>query len=131
MNFSTITYAVEDAIATITLDRPQARNGFTLTMADELGAALTAADRDDAVRVVVLTASGEYFCVGMDFADNSIGDFEDPDWDEPSTRVVRPMVNSNKPVIVAFPGPAVGVGISMTLAADFRLASEKARFGFV
>ena len=59
------------------------------------------------------------------FADNSIGDFEDPDWDEPSTRVVRPMVNSNKPVIVAFPGPAVGVGISMTLAADFRLARSR------
>ncbi|WP_228810313.1 enoyl-CoA hydratase-related protein [Nocardia otitidiscaviarum] len=129
--YSTITYAVEEAVATITLARPHARNGFTLTMADELGAALAAADRDDAVRVVVLTAQGEYFCVGMDFAEPSIGDHDAPDWDEPATRVVRPMTNSNKPVIVAFPGPAVGVGISMTLAADFRLASENARFGFV
>ncbi|WP_067820723.1 enoyl-CoA hydratase-related protein [Nocardia inohanensis] len=130
-NYSTITYAVAEAIATITLNRPHARNGFTLTMADELGAALTAADRDDQVRVILLTAAGDYFCVGMDFAEPSLGDTTDPEWDEPSTRVVRPMTNSNKPVIVAFPGPAVGVGISMTLAADFRLASDRARFGFV
>ncbi|MEU0544753.1 enoyl-CoA hydratase-related protein [Nocardia sp. NPDC005978] len=129
--YSTITYEVADAIATITLNRPHARNGFTLTMADELGAALTAADLDDEVRVILLAAAGDYFCVGMDFAEPSLGDFTDPDWDEPSTRVVRPMVNSNKPVIVAIQGAAVGVGISMTLAADFRLAAEDTRFGFV
>lgn len=129
--YSTITYAVADAIATITLNRPHARNGFTLTMADELGAALTAADLDDEVRVILLAAAGDYFCVGMDFAEPSLGDVTDPDWDEPSTRVARPMVNSNKPVIVAIQGAAVGVGISMTLAADFRLAAEDTRFGFV
>ncbi|MFB7719036.1 enoyl-CoA hydratase-related protein [Nocardia sp. NPDC056100] len=129
--YSTITYAVADAIATITLNRAHARNGFTLTMADELGAAVTAADRDDSVRVILLAAAGEYFCVGMDFAEPSIGDTTDPDWDEPSTRVVRPIVNSNKPVIVAIQGAAVGVGISMTLAADFRLASAETKFGFV
>ncbi|MFF2554256.1 enoyl-CoA hydratase-related protein [Nocardia sp. NPDC058058] len=129
--YSTITYAVADAIATITLNRAHARNGFTLTMADELGAAVTAADRDDSVRVILLAAAGEYFCVGMDFAEPSIGDTSDPDWDEPSTRVVRPIVNSNKPVIVAIQGAAVGVGISMTLAADFRLASAETKFGFV
>ncbi|GAB2520735.1 enoyl-CoA hydratase-related protein [Nocardia heshunensis] len=130
-SFSTIIYSVEDAIATITLNRPAARNGFTLTMADELGAALTTADLDDAVRVVVLTAAGDYFCVGMDFAEPALTDVADPDADEPATRVVRPMTNLNKPVIVAIQGPAVGVGISMTLAADFRLASDTARFGFV
>ncbi|MFE3189406.1 enoyl-CoA hydratase-related protein [Nocardia sp. NPDC059240] len=130
-SFSTITYVVEDAIATITLNRPAARNGFTLRMADELGAALTAADLDDGVRVVVFTAAGDYFCVGMDFAEPSLGDMTDPDWDEPATRVARPMTNLNKPVIVAFQGPAVGVGLSMTLPADFRLASDTARFGFV
>ncbi|MEV6072643.1 enoyl-CoA hydratase-related protein [Nocardia sp. NPDC052001] len=129
--YSTITYAVADAIATITLNRAHARNGFTLTMADELGAAVTVADRDDSVRVILLAAAGEYFCVGMDFAEPSIGDTTDPDWDEPSTRVVRPIVNSNKPVIVAIQGAAVGVGISMTLAADFRLASAETKFGFV
>ncbi|MEU8897363.1 enoyl-CoA hydratase-related protein [Nocardia sp. NPDC048505] len=131
MDTTTITYAVDDAIATITLNRPHARNGFTLAMADELAAALTRADRDDLVRVIVLTAAGEYFCVGMDFAEPALGDHTDPDWDEPATRVVRPMTKSNKPIIVAFPGPAVGVGVSMTLAADFRLASDRARFGFV
>ncbi|MFB8004287.1 enoyl-CoA hydratase-related protein [Nocardia sp. NPDC056000] len=129
--YSTITYAVADAIATITLNRAHARNGFTLTMADELGAAVTVADRDDSVRVILLAAAGEYFCVGMDFAEPSIGDTTDPDWDEPSTRVVRPIVNSNKPVIVAIQGAAVGVGISMTLAADLRLASAETKFGFV
>ncbi|MGW4245569.1 enoyl-CoA hydratase-related protein [Nocardia sp. NPDC004722] len=130
-SFSTITYSVEDAIATITLNRPAARNAFTLTMADELAAALSAADLDDDVRVVVLTAAGDYFCVGMDFAEPLLGEVDDPDWDEPATRVVRPMTNLNKPVIVAIQGAAVGVGISMTLAADFRLASDTARFGFV
>ncbi|WP_067563003.1 enoyl-CoA hydratase-related protein [Nocardia acidivorans] len=130
-DYSTITYGVAEAIATITLNRPHARNGFTLAMADELGHAVTAADRDDAVRVILLTAVGDYFCVGMDFAEPSIGDIGDPDWDEPSTRVARPITNSNKPVIVACPGPAVGVGVSITLAADFRLASDRARFGFV
>ncbi|QLY29674.1 enoyl-CoA hydratase-related protein [Nocardia huaxiensis] len=129
--YSTITYTVDEAIATITLARPHARNGFTLTMADELGAAITAADQDNEVRVILLTAEGDYFCVGMDFDDPTIGDFTDPAWEEPSTRVVRPMTNSNKPVIVAFQGPAVGVGLSMTLPADFRLATDSARFGFV
>lgn len=131
VTYSTITYRVEDAIATLTLNRPAARNGFTLTMADELAAALAAADADDSVRVVVLAAAGDHFCVGMDFAETSLGDPSDPDWDEPASRVVRPMTRSNKPVIVAIQGSAVGVGITMTLAADFRLASDTARFGFV
>jgi enoyl-CoA hydratase/carnithine racemase len=56
---------------------------------------------------------------------------EDPDWDEPATRVARPITNLDKPVIAAIQGSAVGVGISMTLPADFRLASDDARFGFV
>lgn len=133
MEFSTITYEYSERVATITLNRPEARNGFTLSMADELNAALTAADLDDSVRVVVLRAQGKHFCVGMDMAggDPSVGDPDDPAWDEPATRVARPIANMNKPVIAAIQGAAVGVGISMTLAADFRLASDDARFGFV
>ncbi len=133
MEFTTITYECSDRVATITLNRPEARNGFTLTMADELNAALTAADVDDSVRVVVLRAQGKHFCVGMDMTggDPSVGDPADPNWDEPATRVARPIANMNKPVIAAIQGAAVGVGISMTLAADFRLASDDARFGFV
>ncbi|CAN5837832.1 enoyl-CoA hydratase-related protein [soil metagenome] len=132
MIYETIIYDVAERIATITLNRPAARNGFTLTMADELNAALRAADTDDDVRVVILKATGDNFCVGMDLSgDGSIGDVDDPDWDEPATRVARPITNLNKPVIAAIQGAAIGVGISMTLAADFRLASEDARFGFV
>lgn len=132
MSYTTITYDVADAIATITLNRPEARNGFTAAMADELGAALTAADLDDAVRVVVLTATGKYFCVGMDLAaDGGKEDMDHPDWVEWATRVARPMTDLNKPVIAVLQGPAVGVGITMTLPADFRLAAEDARFGFV
>lgn len=132
MEFTTIIYEAAAPIATITLNRPDARNGFTLTMADELNAALLAAERDDSVRVVILRATGRHFCVGMDMTgEPSIGDSVDSDWDEPATRVARPIANLNKPVIVAIQGAAVGVGVSMTLPADFRLASEDARFGFV
>ncbi|MBF6353675.1 enoyl-CoA hydratase/isomerase family protein [Nocardia higoensis] len=132
MGYTTISYAVSDAIATITLNRPEARNGFTADMADELGAALTAADLDDQVRVVVLTATGKYFCVGMDLsAGGGEEDMDHPDWVEWATRVARPMTDLNKPVIAVLQGPAVGVGITMTLAADFRLAADDARFGFV
>ncbi len=132
MDFSTITYATDRAVATITLNRPAARNGFTPVMADELNAALTSADRDDAVRVVVLRAEGEHFCAGMDLsAESAIDDSGDPMWDEPSTRVARPIAELNKPVIAAIQGAAVGVGASMILPADFRLAAEDARFGFV
>lgn len=132
MTYDTISYEVSDAIASITLDRPEARNGFTLTMANELNSALLQADSDDAVRVVILKAAGDNFCVGMDMAgDGSIGDVDDPNWDEPATRVARPITNLNKPVIAAIQGAAIGVGISMTLPADFRLAADDARFGFV
>ncbi|UGT44285.1 enoyl-CoA hydratase-related protein [Nocardia yamanashiensis] len=131
MTYTTITYAVADAIATITLNRPEARNGFTAEMADELGAAFIAADSDDEVRVVVLAATGKYFCVGMDLAEGADEDMDAPEWVEWATRVARPMTNLNKPVIVALQGPAVGVGITMTLPADFRLAADDARFGFV
>ncbi|NNH75038.1 enoyl-CoA hydratase [Nocardia uniformis] len=131
MTYSTIVYEVRDAIATITLNRPEHRNGFTVTMADELGAALIAADRDDGVKAIVVTATGKYFCVGMDMAAGELDDTTVPGWVEPATRVARPMTNSNKPVIAAIQGSAVGVGISMTLPADFRLAAAEARFGFV
>ncbi|MFE7796798.1 enoyl-CoA hydratase-related protein [Nocardia sp. NPDC057440] len=132
MSYNTIIYTVADAVATITLNRPEARNGFTTEMADELGAAFTAADRDDEVRVVVFAAAGKDFCVGMDLtAGASDEDVTAPGWVEWSTRVVRPMTDLNKPVIVAMQGAAVGVGLSMTLAADFRLAAQDSRFGFV
>ncbi|MEU4317324.1 enoyl-CoA hydratase-related protein [Nocardia fluminea] len=132
MTYTTIIYSVDAGVATIALNRPEARNGFTTVMADELGAAFTEADRDDAVRAVIFAAEGRDFCVGMDLtAEEFDEDVTDPEWVEWSTRVVRPMTDLNKPVIVAMQGAAIGVGLSMTLAADFRLAATDSRFGFV
>lgn len=126
-----IGYEVADRIATITLNRPEARNGYTITMADEIAAALGAANADPQVRVVVLTGAGADFCVG---ADLSGGGFATPDaegWVEPASRVCRPMFALDKPVIAAVRGAAVGVGSTMLLPADFRLAATDTRFGFV
>ena len=131
MEYAEITYAVADRIATLTLNRPEARNGYTVRMADELADALLRANADPEVRVVVLTGAGETFCVG---ADLSAGGFAPPDaedWVEPATRVCRPMFGMDKPVIAAVRGAAVGVGSTMLLPADYRLAGSDARFGFV
>ena len=81
MEFTTIDYCVDNSVATITLNRPHARNGFTISMADELGTALCAADLDDEVLVVVLVAAGSDFCVGMDMTADTAGvdDIDAPD----------------------------------------------------
>ena len=135
MSYEHITYGVADRIATVTLDRPAARNGFTVQMSNELADALSSAGADDDVRVVVLTGSGNDFCVGADLSGGSLEVTDEdptaPDWEEPATRVVRPIFRLDKPVIAAMRGAAVGVGSTMVLAADFRLASTDSRFGFV
>lgn len=131
MTFEVITYVVEDRIATVTLNRPEARNGYTNKMADELAAAFTLADTDDLVRVVVIAANGKDFCVGMDMTGGDAEDFTAPGWVEPATRATRPLSRLNKPVIAAIQGSAVGVGSTMVLPADFRIAASNARFGFV
>lgn len=134
-SYQQITYAVEQKIATITLNRPDARNGYTLQMADELGAALRAANADDDVRVVVLTGAGQDFTVGADLAGGTLAvtepDADQGSWVEPASRATRPMYDMEKPVIVAIRGAAVGVGSTMILAADFRIAASDSRFGFV
>ncbi|MET8996794.1 enoyl-CoA hydratase-related protein [Amycolatopsis sp. NPDC004169] len=134
-DYAEITYAVADRVATVTLNRPEARNGYTIRMADELGAAMDRADRDEDVRVVVLTGAGKDFCVG---ADLSQGGFDfDPDegpgsaWQEPAGRCSKRIFTMNKPVIAALHGAAVGGGLTITLSCDYRLASEDSRFGFV
>jgi enoyl-CoA hydratase/carnithine racemase len=131
VEYAEISYDVVDRIATLTLNRPEARNGYTVRMADELADALGRANADSDVRVVVLTGAGETFCVG---ADLSAGGFAPPDaedWVEPATRVCRPLFAMDKPVIAAVRGAAVGVGSTMLLPADYRLAGSDARFGFV
>ena len=135
MAYEQISYCVEDRIATLTLQRPDARNGYTVQMADELAAALVVAGEDDDVRVVVLTGAGTDFCVGADLSGGGL-DVSSPGgdggaWVEPATRVTRPMFNLAKPVIAAVRGAAVGVGSTMLLPADYRLASTDSRFGFV
>lgn len=129
------TYAVADRIATVTLNRPEARNGYTIRMADELGAAMDRADRDEEVRVVVLTGAGKDFCVGADLSQGGF-DFDastgpDAAWQEPAGRCSKRIFTMNKPVIAALQGAAVGAGSTITLPCDYRLASEDSRFGFV
>ncbi|KRF11762.1 enoyl-CoA hydratase-related protein [Nocardioides sp. Soil796] len=133
--YADITYAVEERIATITLNRPQARNGYTLTMADELNDALDRADHDEDVRVVVLTGAGDHFCVGADLSGGGFDVNEEGSdagaWQEPAGRCSKRVHTMDKPVIAAMRGAAVGAGLTITLACDFRLASTDSKFGLV
>jgi enoyl-CoA hydratase/carnithine racemase len=135
MTYEQILVDVRDAIATITLNRPERRNGYTSRMADELAAAFRAANADPDVRVVVLTSTGRDFCVGADMqGGKGFGPGPDEDaltWVDSATRAVRPIFEMDKPVIAAVRGAAVGVGSTLLLAADIRLASTDTRFGFL
>lgn len=104
-------------------------------MADELADALEHADRDENVRVVVLTGAGQDFCVG---ADLSQGGFDtdttagpEMEWQEPAGRCSKRIFTMNKPVIAALHGAAIGAGITIALSADYRIAATNSRFGFV
>jgi len=137
MAFQEIRYEVTDHILTITLDRPERLNAWTPTMAAELIQAFDAADADDEVRAVIVTGAGRGFCAGADLARGG----STFDWRERQASDEIPRDNggqftlrvfeSAKPVIAAINGPAVGVGITMTLPMDIRLAAEDARMGFV
>ena len=133
MTYEQITYAVTDGVLTITLDRPDRLNAFTGQMADELVDAFDRADADDDVRAVVVTGAGRGFCAGADLAGGGATfDYADgPAHRDEGGRVSLRIFESVKPVIAAFNGPAVGIGVTMMLPADVRLASTTARFGFV
>ena len=144
---------VTDGILTITLDRPAAMNAFTREMMQAAIAALDLADADDAVRAVIVTGAGERaFCAGADLSggaqtfdyaegsrwtgDNPIGADGLVDYDHPGIRDGGGLLSlrifaCKKPVIGAINGAAVGIGATMTLPMDFRLAADTARFGFV
>ncbi|MBL8485769.1 MAG: crotonase/enoyl-CoA hydratase family protein [Rhodocyclaceae bacterium] len=133
MDFQQIDYAVADRIATITLDRPDRMNAFTERMRRELIDAFDRADGDDDVRVVIVTGRGRAFCAGADLAgggDTFRSESEEV-WRDGGGQVSLRIFESKKPVIAAINGPAVGVGATMTLPMDIRLASDSARFGFV
>jgi enoyl-CoA hydratase/carnithine racemase len=143
-DFETIAYDVADGIATIALNRPEKLNSFTSTMMLDLIAAFDRTDADDAVRAVIVTGTGRAFCAGADLgAGGATFDYAkrgDDVRDEARVggvyrdgggRVTLRIFDSLKPVIAAINGPAVGIGATMLLPMDFRLASSDARIGFV
>jgi len=130
---------VDNHILTITLNRPEKLNAFTAQMRDELIEAFDKSDADDDVRAVIITGAGRAYCAGADlshggntfnYAKRTDREGEDIRRDG-GGRVTLRIFESIKPVIAAINGPAVGIGITMTLPMDVRLASEDARFGFV
>ncbi|TCP50074.1 enoyl-CoA hydratase/carnithine racemase [Tamaricihabitans halophyticus] len=143
--YTEIDYTSADGIATITLRRPDRLNAFTTTMATELIDAFNVADADDAVRVVLVTGAGRGFCAGADLGGGAatfdaeengrasqtpLGTVDGVPRDGGGTVSLR-IAEMRKPVIGAINGPAVGVGVTMTLPMDIRIAAEEARFGFV
>ena len=151
MTYNTLRYEVAENILTLTLNRPEQLNSFTVEMANELIAAFNRASADDEVRAIVVTGEGRAFCAGMDLtaAGNVFGldeslqptledmtnRLEDPQMiasvRDTGGRVTLAIYDCNKPVIAAINGAAVGIGATMTCAMDIRLASEHARIGFV
>jgi len=154
MPYETLTYVVQDQILTLTLNRPDQLNAFNGAMMNELLQAFDAADADDAVRAIVVTGAGRAFCAGADLSAGAktfdyaargdkpekqgtpIGADGQPDWGHESVRdgggrVVLRIYECLKPVIAAINGPAVGIGATMLLPMDIRLAADSARIGFV
>jgi enoyl-CoA hydratase/carnithine racemase len=150
-SYETLEYAVADGVLTLTLDRPDQLNAFTVTMADELVAAFERASLDDDVLAVVVTGRGRAFCAGMDLSvDGNVFGLDESQrptledlhdrLDDPEVvsgvrdtggRVALAIYACTKPVIAAVNGPAVGIGATMTLAMDVRMASTRARIGLV
>lgn len=139
MEFQDILYEVSEGIATITLNRPDKLNAFTGRMMHEIISALDITDADDDVKVVIFTGAGRAYCAGADLS--SGGETFAKGGSDVQTKQGVPrdggglvslrIFNSKKPVIGVINGPAVGVGVTMTLPMDFRLASDTAKFGFV
>ncbi len=138
MSYNAITYDVEDGILTLTLNRPEKLNAFTGEMLAEMIDAFDRADADDEVRAIIVTGAGRAFCAGADLSGGS--DTFNADGREDRQSGVQPdgggkltlrIYELNKPIIAAINGAAVGVGITMTLAMDVRIAADVAKFGFV
>ncbi len=136
--YETILYDVEDGILTLTLNRPEALNAFNRTMMNELIDACDRADADDAVKAIIVTGAGRAFCAGADLAGG--GNTFNADARDDRESGLNPdggglltlrIYELKKPIIAAINGAAVGVGVTMTLAMDIRLAADVAKFGFV
>ena len=139
MEYGQIGYDVEDRVLTITMDRPEQLNAFTDQMKREMIDAFERSDADDNIRVVIVTGRGRGFCAGADLsggpgtfdASNRGRPADIADYRDGGGQLTLRIFDSKKPVIAAINGPAVGVGATMTLAMDIRMASDKARMGFV
>jgi enoyl-CoA hydratase/carnithine racemase len=142
MGYSQIDYQVSERIATITLNRPEKMNAFTGTMMNEMIDAMDRVDGDDGVRAVIFTGAGERaFCAGADLTPESGGalfasgeaveDLSDPRVRDGGGKLTLRLFQATKPLISACNGAAVGVGVTMQLPMDLRLASDNARYGFV
>ena len=136
MSYQSLLTELEEGILTVTLNRPERLNAFNETMCDDLLRLFDEVDADDEVRVVILTGAGRGFCAGSDLSQGG-GAFDHAEdsaaaehRDAGGLCTLR-IYECTKPVIAAINGPAVGVGVTLTLAMDVRIASEKARFGFV
>ena len=146
MEFECILYEVKDKVLTITLNRPDRLNAYTGQMQSNLIEAFDKAGKDDDIRAIIVTGAGRGFCAGADLGAggntfnrevrNNKGETEgikdDPEWmRDGGGRTTLAIFDCPKPIIAAFNGPAVGVGVTMTLPMDIRIASEEAKFGFV
>src|SRR6059036_3013571 len=149
MAYETIKYEVAEQILTITLNRPDKLNAFNGTMQQELIDAFDSADKDDNVRAIIVTGAGRGFCAGADLSSGAntfdrdarrgpvkrlasgAVDYSDPMVRDGGGQVTLRIFKCLKPVIAAVNGPAVGIGVTMQLAMDIRIASSEARFGFV
>jgi enoyl-CoA hydratase/carnithine racemase len=140
MAYAEILLEVSEGVALVTLNRPERLNAYTPTMGHELAEAFAACDADDAVRAIVVTGAGRGFCAGADLARGGASFDRDaaaeyratpPDrpWEKPR-RAIAPW-DVRKPIIAAINGPAVGVGATLPMQWDIRLAGESARIGFV
>ena len=147
MQYNTLEYKVEDQILTLSLNRPEQMNAFTVEMAGELIHAFNRASDDDEVSVIVVTGKGRAFCAGMDLTREGnvfgLDESTQPSVHDMKNNEIIPCVSDTggtvnlsiyeckKPVIAAINGAAVGVGATMLAAMDIRLASQKAKIGFV
>ena len=142
--YETIDYASANGVLTITLNRPERLNAFTPQMRDELLDAVERADEDDAVRVIVFTGAGRGYCAGADLGAGAAtfgGDHYKSSDAAPSAQrfagrdgggtLTLRLFDCRKPLIAAINGPAVGIGITMTLPMDIRLVARDAKIGFV
>ena len=140
MDYKNILLEQRDNIAVLSLNRPNKLNAFTFSMMEEMIDALDALDADDNVHALIITGKGRAFCAGADLSSGqetfnpSFDDFavQESDFRRDSGGILTlRMYKFLKPIVIACNGPAVGIGASMQLAADVRLASDQARFGFV